>query len=167
MHRADEADHCIGEGGVPAAAEAQYVRYGGLFAAMRGAKWLLLPHAVNVTGDGPALANAFEMPHAPGRASLWAVMLGGAQTSAKLSVAHLPDQLPSAGAEGGAYQYQHMFEAQYPGPPPHTWTPLPGAVVIRAAAGGGKGGGATAVVQVQVPLHSGCALVRLRPSTTG
>eukprot|EP01047_Picozoa_sp_COSAG01_P078611 COSAG01_NODE_14591_length_1435_cov_1.172904_3_plen_80_part_01 len=41
-----QADHCIGP---DQDAEALYRRYGGLFQALVGAKWLLRAHAANVT----------------------------------------------------------------------------------------------------------------------
>ena len=57
-----QADHCIAS---DPKAEALYIAYGGMFTALRGAKYLLKAHAVSVSG-GPAVANAYELPHAPG-----------------------------------------------------------------------------------------------------
>ena len=54
-----QADHCIASDPM---AEALYISYGGMFSALRGAKYLLRPHAVNVTR--PAVANVYELPHA-------------------------------------------------------------------------------------------------------
>jgi len=101
-----QADHCIGS---DAAAEVLYIRYGGMMSAMRGAKYLLMTHAVNVSGSGSGsgsggggggsgsaslVANAFEMPSKTGVysgvATLWPLMLGGNATSATLQVAYLP-----------------------------------------------------------------------------
>ena len=92
-----DADHAISASDPEVVA--LYSRYGGLFTAMRGAKWLLKPHALNVSAGGSVLANAFELPHAPGKASLWVLALGGNQSSAELSVAHLAAGVSSAGFE--------------------------------------------------------------------
>ena len=37
------------------------------------------------------VVNVFELPHAPEKATLWAIMLGGDITSATLSTAYLPE----------------------------------------------------------------------------
>ena len=37
------------------------------------------------------MVNVFELPHAPEKATLWAIMLGGDTTSATLSTAYLPE----------------------------------------------------------------------------
>ena len=111
-----------------------------MMSSLIGAKWLLKGHAVNVTG-GPAVANAFETPQAGvGSAALWAVMLGGNQTTATLSVAYLP-------AGSGSVK----FEVLHPGPSVD-WTPLPGSEVR-------KGDEVSAVLTV--PLAQGCAMVRV------
>ena len=57
-----QADHCISS---DPKAEALYIAYGGMFSALRGAKYLLRPHAINMTQ--PAVANVYELPHAPVR----------------------------------------------------------------------------------------------------
>ena len=80
-----QADHCIAS---DPKAEALYLQYGSLFKAIVGAKWLLKPHAA--TASAPVVVNAFEMPGAPGSATLWAVMLGGNATTASLSLRYLP-----------------------------------------------------------------------------
>ena len=83
-----QADHCIAS---DPKAEALYLQYGSLFKAIVGAKWLLKPHAATVTSaPSKAVVNAFEMPGAPGSATLWAVMLGGNETTASLSLRYLP-----------------------------------------------------------------------------
>ena len=88
-----QADHCIAS---DPKAEALYLQYGSLFKAIVGAKWLLKPHAATVTSVTsaplpPTVVNAFEMPGAPGSATLWAVMLGGNETTtASLSLRYLP-----------------------------------------------------------------------------
>jgi hypothetical protein len=38
--------------------EVYFLQYGALFSSLRGAKWLLKPHALNVSG-GSAVANVF------------------------------------------------------------------------------------------------------------
>jgi hypothetical protein len=171
-----QAYHCISS---DPKAEALYIAYGGMFSALRGAKYLLRPHAINVTQ--PAVANVYELPHAPvrflscrryllsatcylfhclptrvdgfhfgcvvlrrciqpqGLATLWAVMLGGNQSTGVLSVAYLPAATT------------HRFEVMHPGV--HAWKPLPPAAVQLA------GGGGTA--KLALPLERGCALVRL------
>ena len=132
-----QADHCIAS---DPKAEALYISYGGMFTALRGAKYLLKAHAVSVSG-GPAVANAYELPHAPGAASLWAVMLGGNQSSAALTVAHLPSGEPK-------------FEVLHPGKE-HAWAALPAGAVKRAEDGG---------AELAVPLRQGCAMVRVAPA---
>lgn len=57
-----QADHCIAS---DPQAEAIYIKYGGMFSALRGAKYFLRPHAINITK--PAVANVYEMPHVPVR----------------------------------------------------------------------------------------------------
>jgi hypothetical protein len=50
-------DHCL----APSAwVDRQYLDYGPLFAALRGRKWVLLPHVIEV--ESPSLANVFEVP---------------------------------------------------------------------------------------------------------
>jgi hypothetical protein len=50
-------DHCL----APSEwADRQYLDYGPLFTALRGRKWVLLPHVINV--ESPSLANVFEVP---------------------------------------------------------------------------------------------------------
>lgn len=137
-----QADHCIGS---DPKAEAYYLAYGQMMRSMVGAKWLLKAHAVNVTG-GPARANAFEMPTAPGSATLWAVMLGGNQTTAELSVGYLPE------TELGVAEAT-KFEVLHPGAS-DGWTPL-------LFGGGGGGVGEAREAQLKVPLVQGCAMVRV------
>jgi hypothetical protein len=57
-----QADHCIAS---DPKAEKLYLAYGGMFGALRGAKYLLKAHAVNVTK--PAVVNVYELPQAPVR----------------------------------------------------------------------------------------------------
>jgi hypothetical protein len=104
-----QADHAIPE---DPAAEVFFLQYGALFSSLRGAKWLLKAHAVNVTG-GPAVANVFELPHSPGQAGLWALMLGGNQTGASLSVAYL-----HADIGPGSFEVLHPRDIVPPPPPP-------------------------------------------------
>eukprot|EP01050_Picozoa_sp_SAG11_P011459 SAG11_NODE_1214_length_5503_cov_5.844560_2_plen_791_part_00 len=137
-----QADHCIAS---DPKAEAMYISYGSMFGALRGAKYLLRPHAINVTK--PALANVYELPHAPGLATLWSVMLGGNQSSAVLSVAFLPTATTVGATAPGA----NRFEVMHPGA--HDWKPLPPTAAHLV-----HGGGAA---KLTVPLERGCALVRL------
>ena len=136
-----QADHCIGSDPL---AETIYKAYGGMFSSLVGAKWLLKPHAVNVTG-GAAVANVFELPHAPETATLWAVMLGQGQSVAKLSIAYLP-------TASGEAEVALNFEVMHPGLD-HTWTPLP-AGAVKAGVGAGT-------AELAVPLVQGCAMVRV------
>jgi hypothetical protein len=58
-----------------------YFDYGPLFTALRGKKWILVPHAVNVAGE-VAKANLFAVPGG----YVVPVTFGGAATSAKVSL---------------------------------------------------------------------------------
>ena len=50
-------DHCLAPSDW---VDRQYLDYGPLFAALRGRKWVLLPHVIDV--ESPSLANIFEVP---------------------------------------------------------------------------------------------------------
>eukprot|EP01043_Picozoa_sp_COSAG02_P032969 COSAG02_NODE_2226_length_9456_cov_6.430587_2_plen_631_part_00 len=110
-----QADHAISAS--DSAVVALYSRYGQMFTALKGVTWLLKPHALNVTG-GDAVANVFEQLHAPGHATLWVVMLGGSQATAKLSVAYLP-----AETESDAFEVLHPRDIALP------HQPIPAAMV--------------------------------------
>ena len=88
-----------------------------------------------------------------GKALLWAVMLGGNQTVATLSVAYLPTDY--GGGSGGASV--PAFEVMHPGSP-HRWETLP-ASAVRPGQQGRAGAGGSA--ELTVPLKQGCAMVRL------
>ena len=135
-----DADHCISSDPV---AEQYYFRYGHMMRALVGAKWLLKAHAVSV--NGTAVSNAFEMPHAVGKATLWVVVLGGDASSALLSVAYLP-----AGTSTSS------FQVLFPGAN-ETWGALPPSAVAL------KGASAT----LRVPLKRGCAMTRTVPPRIG
>ena len=144
-----DADHSVQPSNVT---NVYYKMYGGLFIALRGAKWLLKPHAVNVTAasspSSTLVANVFELPHAPGLATLWAVMLGGGDgvTTATLSVGYLPPA-----SAGNAL----TFEVLRPGEG-SAWSVLPASAVVM-----GEDAGTTA--KLTVPLKRGCAMVRVKP----
>ena len=147
------ADHSVAPS---TATDAFYIMYGGMFQSLVGATWLLAPHAVNVsraarlTEHGAAtattlVANAFELPHEEGFATLWAIMLGGAAdaTAATLSVAHLPP-----GTTATSFEAMLLDE--------HAWSALPASAVAMGA------GNRHAKLAVQ--LKRGCAMIRVAPS---
>jgi len=159
-----QADHCIG---LDPAAEAYYIFYGEMMTAIRGSKYLLKPHAVNVTANDKSsktlVANAFEMPQSSretgvaskaegsaaynGYGMLWPLMLGGGNKTsfATLGVAYLP---PATTATS--------FEVMLPSANHAGWKAVPSSDVTFDAA--------TSKATLTVPLFHGCALVRVNPS---
>jgi len=109
-----------------------YLDYGPLFAALRGRKWVLAPHAVEVAGLA-AKANAFVV----GEAYIVPVTFGG--TAARVTV---QARLPGLPVDGSA----PVCEVRPPGG--DRWLPV--ACVRREGSW-----------QIDVPLSRGCALVRI------
>ena len=123
-------DHSI----LPSAwAEQQYVDYGPLLDAMRGKRWVLEPHAVEVEG-GVAKTNLFAVPDGfvvpvtfGGKAERAAVLVRGTWS-------------PTGGGR---------WRAEVIRPGEERWAPLPVS-------------GEEPALRLEVPLARGCAVVRLR-----
>jgi hypothetical protein len=109
-----------------------YVDYGPMFGALRGRTWILESHAVEVDGQA-AKANLFAIPGG----YVVAITFGGANDRAKVLLRGL-NKLP--GQDGFATEVLHPGETD--------WTPLSGV---------GKGD----LLTLDVPLHRGCAMVKL------
>ena len=123
-------DHSI----LPSAwAEEQYVAYGPLLQAMRGKRWVLEPHVVEVEGDA-AKANVFAVPNG----FTVPVTFGAEAERVTVHLRRLPRALT-----GGRWR----AEAIRPGET--QWTALP---LVEARGG----------IRLKVPLARGCAVVRLR-----
>lgn len=153
----EDADHSLPPS---TEADAHYVHYGSLFAAVRGKTWVLTPHAVNVTGGSGAVANAFdvgsrkdvsttttttERASAGERYRVWPIVMGVANSTAVLSV--------TAPAEGCA-----ELDVLLPGPA-QQWTALPSwrTTMTGVAA-------SSVVVEANVTLGvEGCAVLRCKP----
>ncbi len=116
-----------------------YYDYGPLLDAMRGKRWVLRPHAIEVVG-GRALTNLFEVPD--GYAA--PVTFGGDASSVQVVLRNLPG---IAGGKGLG------FEALLPGGE----RPVPAAA--RKEAGGRW--------RVDVPLKRGCAMLLVKSAPRG
>ena len=114
-----------------------YLDYGPLFTALRGKKWVLVPHAVTVAADA-AKANVFAVPDG----HVVAVTFGGAATGATVQL-RLPD-LPVRDRTAPVCAVLHPGSEQM----------LP-AKCVRSDDSW----------QVEVPLQRGCALVRITVKT--
>ena len=114
-------------------ADRLYLDYGPMFEAMRGRKWVLLPHAVSVEG-GSAKVNLFRVPGG----YLIPVMLGGSTSNSTVTLRGIPET--SAGKQI------------------HCELIHPGETEWKARDFSMRGNSIT----LQVPLNRGCALVRLR-----
>mgnify|MGYP001947715899 CR=1 FL=1 len=68
-----------------AALEAEFLKYGAMYNAMRGKKWVLQPHVLKVT-NGNVLANVFEVKSG----FVVPVMFGGSATTATIELKDLP-----------------------------------------------------------------------------
>ena len=125
-----QSDHAIMPSPI---ADRFYLDYGPMFEAMRGRKWILLPHAVSVAGDS-AKVNLFQVPGG----YLVPVTLAGTTPSAVVTVRGIPEI--SAGKK-------LRCELIYPGET--AWSP-------------GEFSTHGNVIRMKVALRRGCALVRLR-----
>jgi len=110
-----------------------YLDYGPLFAALRGRKWVLTPHAVEVAGIA-AKANVFAVPDG----YVVPVTFGGAAPSVTVRLG-LPDL---AGREGDERAVE-------------VWQPGSDQPVAAKLARRGNGW------EIDVPLKRGCALVKI------
>jgi hypothetical protein len=126
-----ENDHTIADS--PWARE-QYLAYGALLDAMRGKRWVLQPHVVEVSGS-TAKVNLFEIP-------------GGFV---------LPVTFASAGTESVAVTLRQLpvpprtatLSAEILHPGEEAWRPL--CTLTR-----------TDVMTLEVPVQRGCAMIRLK-----
>ena len=112
--------------------EKYYLAYGPLMDAMRGKKWVLAPHCVEVAG-GSAKANLFQVPGG----YAMPVCFGGEAEFAEVTLKNIPglDSLKCS--------------ALHPG----VETAVAATVVSKTTEGG---------LRLRVPLHQGCAMVTLR-----
>ncbi len=123
-------DHTI----LPApATDRWYLDYGPLFTALRGKKWVLSPHAVEIVG-ATAKANMFAVPDG----YVVTVTFGGATPRAAVQL-RLPDVPGQEGAE-------RLVEVWHPG----SEQPVAAKLVRRGIDW-----------QIDVPLQRGCALVKI------
>jgi hypothetical protein len=114
-------------------ADSLFMDYGPLFEAIRGRKWVLLPHAISVKED-LAKANLFQVP---GGYAI-PIVMGGAATNATVTISGIPE------IQSGK---EIHCEILYPGDTDwKAWEFTKGHDSMT----------------VEVPLHRGCALVRLR-----
>jgi hypothetical protein len=123
-------DHCM----LPDPQREQYYfDYGPLFDALRGKRWLLLPHVVRVEGE-KALANIFEVPGG------YAVPIisGGKEASVQVVLQGLPNL---TGQKGFRIEAIHPAEAK--------------SVAVAASEEGN-------VLRLNVPLKRGCAMLLLK-----
>jgi hypothetical protein len=124
-----QSDHAV----MPSpTADRLYLDYGPMFEAMRGRKWVLLPHAVSVEG-GSAKVNLFQVPGG----YLIPVMLGGSSVNSTVTVRGL---------------------SEFSGKQIHCEVIHPGETDWKA----GEFSKQDNAITLKVPLHRGCALVRLR-----
>jgi hypothetical protein len=123
-------DHCM----MPDAKREQlYCEYGPLFDALRGKRWVLLPHVVCVEGD-KALANVFEVPGG----FVVPVIAGGEEKSVQVVLQGLP-KLPG----NKAFRAEAIQPAEVE------------PVVVRVAEDG-------ETIRAEVPLKRGCAMLLLK-----
>lgn len=112
--------------------EAFYLDYGPMFQALKGRRWVLREHIVEVEA-GKARANVFEVPGG----FVVPVVLGGANRSARLTLRNLPGL---GGPDAFRVTVLHPGETT--------------ASVLPATSGG-------KALHIDVPLGRGCALVKL------
>ena len=124
-------NHCIKPGNNRA--DKFYLDYGPLLDAMRGKKWVLLPHVIEVA-DQKARANLFSVPGG----YVIPVTFGGKDKNADIVLSGLPT-LP--GQDGFRVEVIHPGQEQ--------WSTM---ATISASAG---------QIKLRVPLERGCAMVKL------
>lgn len=112
-----------------------YLDYGPLLDAIRGKKWVLLPHAIEVV-DQLAKANLFEVSDG----FVMPVTFGGKASSVGLTIRILPGI--SADPREVAWEVIH--------PGREIWSTIKAIAVEQR-------------FRLEVPLHRGCAVVRVRP----
>ncbi len=112
--------------------EKYYLAYGPLLDAMRGKKWVLAPHCVEVKG-GAAKANLFQVPSG----YAMPVCFGGEAEFAEVILRNVP------GLDEMKYSVIH----------PDVETAVAATVLSKAGEG---------ALRLRVPLHHGCAMVTLR-----
>jgi hypothetical protein len=123
-------NHCI----TPSAEHDRwFLDYGPLFAALRGRKWVLQPHVIEILDDARAKANLFAVD----RGYAIVVAFAGDATTVRVGLHGLPDVNGNATAE-----------AIEPG--------LEKPVAFAAQERRGR-------IVLDVPVHRGCAVVRLIP----
>jgi hypothetical protein len=115
-----------------ASADKIYMDYGPLFEALRGRKWVLLPHVISVEGEG-VKANLFQIPSG----YLFPVTFGGSAPNARVTIRGIPEILAGKGVH---------CELIHPGD--MQWTACECNSESRT-------------ITTKVPLHRGCAVVRL------
>jgi len=124
---------------VPSAwADQQYLDYGPLFEAMRGRKWVLVPHAIAVEGDA-AKANLFQVQ----TGYVIPVTFGGSTSNASVTIRGIPEILAGK---------KMSCELIHPGD--KQWQACESA-------------GSNHAISLSVSLRRGCALVRLRSGDSG
>lgn len=128
-------DHTIGP---DPWAEQYYMDYGKLFDAIRGKKWVLEPHVIEVV-DNKAKTNLFEIPE---RYAI-PVTFGGSEQSVTVRLRNLP-KLPG--------QSTLVAEVIHPGEA--NWQTL----AVNEQEG---------VITLNVPLQRGCAMVQLMSAKQG
>jgi hypothetical protein len=116
--------------------EAQYAAYGPLMDAMRGKKWVLEAHCIEVAG-GKAKANLFAVP------SGWVAPIAFGPQEGTVTV--VLRNLPGLGANRL-------------GEPLHCDALLPGVPQPQSVQSAFKHG----ALEIQVPLKRGCAMLRIR-----
>jgi hypothetical protein len=112
--------------------EQYYLAYGPLLDAMRGKKWVLAPHCVEVAG-GAAKANLFKVPGG----YAMPVCFGGKAEFAEVIIRNIP------GLDNLKYSVIH----------PGAETAVPATILSK-----GKDG----ATRLRIPLVRGCAMVTLR-----
>ena len=110
----------------------QYLDYGPLLSAMRGKKWVLLPHCIEAA-DNAAKVNLFEVPD--GYAI--PVTFAGKAASVRIILRGVP-----------IVREKTACEALHPGS--QTWQPLTPTIAADQS------------LCLDVPVERGCAMVRLR-----
>jgi hypothetical protein len=122
-------DHCI----LPSAeADKIYLDYGPMFTAMRGRKWSLLPHVIQID-QGEAKANLFKVPSG----YVLAITLGGSAANSSMTLRDLPEIVAGKTVK---CEFIHPGETEWK------------ECALRQK---------QSVLSLKVPLSRGCAMVRL------